>query len=118
MASNSSPTLSERLSIVGDSDFSNETFRLLLEDHFPNLINSEQAYILDVDLAEALHYKNNFYGLLSAMRIEQKYHWIIMRANGMTSSLTFDGDMVKLIHPDLNMVDSLYGTWRTKYRVM
>lgn len=118
MASNSSPTLSEKLMSIGDPDFSDVTFRLLLEDHLPNIKSSDQTTILDVDPSEALHYKNNFYGLLSAMRIEQKYHWIIMRANGIENTLTFNGEMSKLLHPDLNMVDSLYGTWRTKYRVM
>lgn len=118
MASNTSPTLSDKLSSIGDPDFSDESLRLLLEDHLPNLINSENSHVLDVDPAEALHYRNNFYGLLSAMRIEQKYHWIFMRVNGIRSTLTFTGDLVKLIHPDLNMVDSLYSTWRTKYRVL
>lgn len=111
-------TLSEKLMSVGDSDFSNESFRLLLEDHLPNIKQSENAQYLDIDPSEAFHYKNNFYGLLSAMRIEQKYHWIIMRVNGIESSLRFDGNLAKLLHPDLNMIDSLYGTWRTKYRVM
>jgi hypothetical protein len=118
MASNSSLTLSEKLSSIGDVDYSDVTFRLLLEDHLPNIKLSDQATVLDVDPSESMHYKNNFYGLLSAMRIEQKYHWIIMRANGIENTLTFDGIMSKLLHPDLNMVDSLYSTWRTKYRVM
>lgn len=118
MSTTRGPTLSDNLAKLADSDFAEDSFRALLEDHLPNIKQSTNSRFLDVDPAEAYHYKNNFYGLLYAMRIEPKYHWIVMRSNDIKSSLLFDGILPKILHPDLNMIDSLYGTWRTRYRSM
>lgn len=110
------PRLVETLLNSVDTDYSNGKFRLVLEDHLPLIVRSDKTHYLDVSPDEAQHYVNNFYGLLTAMRIEYKYHWIIMRCNGYTNPHDFDGVMGKLLYPDVSMIDSLYGTWRTTYR--
>lgn len=110
------PSLYTQLLSNHDFSFSHPDFINILEDHLPLIISSSNTIVMDVDQLSALHFKNNFYGLLTEIKINQKYHWVIMRCNNIASTLAFNGEMTQLIHPDLNYVDNLYNTWRTTYR--
>lgn len=110
------PSLSSKILTNFDFSYSNPIFTNILEDHLPLIIKSQHSLVMDVDMLTALHYKNNFYGLLTEMKLDYKYHWIIMRCNNILNPLSFTGEMTKLLHPDLNYVDNLFNTWRTTYR--
>lgn len=67
---------------AGPDIFYQPGFRKMVEDHLNWLRNHESADVITLNNKDALRYHGDFFGLLSYLEIQSKFHWILMRLNG------------------------------------
>ncbi len=59
-------------------------------------------------------YEGDYFGLLTYLNIEKKYHYIILRFNGYTSSSDFKGEDTYVLIPDINEIENIKNIFLTK----
>ncbi len=83
----------------------------LLESHMTYMKAHRSTKVLNVGLDQAAIYKGDFYGLLNSLHVDKKYHYPIMRANGLFSSSEYDGlmsEIIKLGEEVINDITTIY----------
>ena len=94
----------------GSSIYFGKRFRQMLEDHLQFILtsgNNQVKMIGETELATLHRYLGDFYGFLSALNIEDRYHWSILRVNGFRSRFDLTEDLTHLIIPDNAFLDKL-----------
>lgn len=110
-------SLSETMPNGGIPNFYDTDFRNVLEDHIPMLISSAGARYYPLDPSEAYYHRGDFYALMKEVAaLPEQYHWIVMRCNGLTNPLEYDGKVLQLLLPDLSEVDRIWDMFRTSRR--
>ena len=77
---------------------------LLYLDHNKN--NYQQNTVM-VDEFTASKYAGNFYGLLSTLKYDSKFHFYIMYVNDLNNPTEYDGLKRELEIPNLNLIEIL-----------
>lgn len=91
-------------------------FRQLIEDHLPELKDSDQSEYIDVSAASAWRHQGDLYALLTEYDIPRQHHWIIMRVNDMDSPLEYQGEH-RILIPSQNMVRRLFRIHRASNKL-
>lgn len=84
-------------------------FQNMLENHTLLLLRSSGVQTIGVENGLALQYDSDFFGLLTALLVPSKYHWIVMRCNGMYSPTDYKLSMTSVILPNFDEIDELQG---------
>lgn len=92
--------------------FSTTGFRNIIENHLQWLIASDSTTMKEVDAHHLVKYRGDFYGMLLAMDLPVDIHWIILRMNGLTSTLDFNGGMSAILVPSLRDLNVLLGRYK------
>ncbi len=83
-------------------------FREVLEKHLQLLQFTSRT--IDLPAQTCIVYARDFYGAAKSLSIPDSIQWITMRANGISSSMHWEGKAGMLIVPDLSQVDKLLTT--------
>ena len=88
-----------------------DKFRKMVEDHLVYIRTTERLtstrVITSDDHQKLLRYRGDWFGFLQAINIPPKYHWAILRVNGIRDPLSLDTDLVALLLPDYSFIDKL-----------
>lgn len=88
-------------------------FILIIETHLTLLRNATGAKLLPVTEQQGYKYEGDFYGLLDDLKIEKKYHLVVLRVNDLLSSADYKGDMSHVILPSISQVELLKSIFQT-----
>lgn len=89
-------------------------FIALVEASIPYYRKDPETSIVPIDLQQAAKYRFDFYGLCSSIGIDQEYHYVTMRLNGLTSSQDFNGLKDAILTPPYSKIDNLVEIALTK----
>lgn len=79
----------------------------VLESHLTYIRNHSSTKVIDVGLDQAAIYKGDFYGLLNSLSVNKKYHYPIMRVNGLLCSADYDGKTSEILRPAEDTINSI-----------
>lgn len=85
-----------------------------LESHLSYLKKMDTAVTNSITPRQSYKYEGDFYGLLSDMRIDKSYHYIILRMNNYTSPTDYKGEVKDIVIPDLAEVDLIKNIYMTR----
>jgi hypothetical protein len=103
-------SLIDNIDNPGPAIYYTDTFRQMIEDHLSvlkTMATTQTRIITDDDWATLYKYEGDFYGLLTAMMYDRRYHWTIMRMNGYRSRFEATTQISQLLIPDWAYVDKL-----------
>lgn len=102
----------------GPSVYYTPGWHRLMETHMRWL--REQVTLRVVEVQDQLVYKfeGDLFGLLRVLGIDDQYHWLTMRLNGMNSPLEFDKRFSQLKLPSPDVVDRIMSIYRTAQKKM
>jgi len=92
-----------------------DTYVQLIDDHIgilKNMIQETKPITGNKDYS----YVGDFYGMLTALGIDKKYHYGIMKVNGIESSDDFNTDVTAIDIPSLSYMDSLLEVAKSKLK--
>ena len=90
---------------------SNEDYYVLIESHLEFLRNHPRNRILEVTPHEADVYMGDLSGLLKEKMIPVSSHYAIVRMNGFSSSMTYDGVATHFIIPDDSVISRIVNSY-------
>lgn len=93
--------------------FFEEDFIQVLESHQEYLKRTGNWYYETVDQRYMGTYIGDFYAILQTLQLSPKYHRIIMRLNGFTNPIQYDGQLLKIFIPDTVVIDNIYSVYRS-----
>ena len=108
--------LTKRIDVSTPDLYYNESFKTLVEQHLTDLKNYKGNTYLTITPMDLDVWEGNLYGYLASQRVPVFQHWIIMRMNGMDSTLDFRGNFDKLILPDIENINRLRELHNTVHR--
>ena len=80
-----------------------------LQDSHVSFLKAHPATrVTQVEPLQADKYTGDFFGLLDYLRVGKKYHFVVMRVNGLYSSGDFDGEMQSVLIPPLDEVNKIF----------
>ena len=94
----------------GPEIYYSKTYRKMVEDHLTTLKSMTTILVRPItqdDWADLYKYVGDFYGFLTALGYDRKYHWTILRMNGFRSRFDLSTDLTQLILPDWSYIDKL-----------
>lgn len=99
--------LNESLKGTENRIFYDSSFRNVLEDFIPYMLNqpSTQTRMITADLA--YRYEYDFYGLLAHMGLDYHLHWIIMRMSGFTAPNQPTRELTVIYVPSIQLLEQL-----------
>lgn len=86
----------------------------MLNSHVGFLKNHATTERRSVTPLQAAIFRGDFYGLLHSVGIDKKYHYLIMRVNGLDASNQFDGLNTELLLPSLGLIESIIVLYNSK----
>jgi hypothetical protein len=104
------PSLLSTVDPSGPAIYYSEKFRQMVEDHLLILraLPGNTTYqIANDDMAKLNRYTGDFYGFLTALNLDRRYHWTILRMNGFRSRFDLDLTLTHLLLPDYAYLDKL-----------
>lgn len=94
----------------GPASYFSASYRVAVEDFIPTLLAASSTQPTVVDPATTNRFTNDFYGLLTFLRIPLKYHFAIMRLNGMVSPEDYLPQLTDILMPDTKELDRIAQT--------
>lgn len=93
------------------------------EPGFITLIESHLDYLKQFHLTEPLtlseylkqKYVGNLYALLVELRVDSRYHYVVMRLNDYENPSDFLGDRDTLLQPDYNEIELMRNIYMTNF---
>lgn len=107
-------TLDQQLQ-AQESTMLNEDFLVLIESHVPFFRSHAETKYIDIEPVIGQHFKGDFYGLLNSLAVDKKYHYLVLRMNGLLASSDYTGEDLQIMMPAYNRVDRIYANYNTKY---
>lgn len=101
----------------GGEQYNNEAFRHVLEDHVVFLAKSPGASNVVIQKHIAYKYQFDLSGFLLHHNVPIKYHWIIMRCNGLTSLQDGIDRLDSLILPNFDQVEKIRQAYYTTNKI-
>jgi hypothetical protein len=97
----------------GADVFYTPEWQLMIETHLPLLLARSDNTVLSFTPAQAYKYEGDLMGLLTELNINQCYHWLLMRMNGMRTWTDFDGVSTVLTVPNFAYISRLTEVHKT-----
>lgn len=111
-------SLSSRIDVSAPAVYYDDRFKMMIEQHLTALIAHKGNTYLKVTPLDMEVWQGNLYGYLYSEQVPVFQHWLIMRMNGMDSTLDFDGDFTNLILPDIEQINRLRDLFNTVHRIV
>lgn len=96
-------------------------FRRMLETHLRYLRLHPETSLTTLSPHDVYKYEGDFNGLCRKIGIPRRYHWAVMRINGIDTETNVDGSLTVLAIPPLRLLDTLaqrfQTTWKKKVAV-
>lgn len=108
-------SLMNQLPDQGPDMFYTDHWRQLVESHLWLLTQPSNYLYIDLEPQLAENRQGDFYSILFNLNIAKRYHYVILRANGMTSPLQFNGDVNRIIVPNDTVMEDLFRQHRVNY---
>ena len=108
-------TINNLMQEDGSDEYYDEHFRNCIEDHLPYLRKEGNYTVVTFDNGVAYKYENDFTGLLLYLKIPKSLHWIVLRLNGFTSPIEYDGTVNFVKIPVDSVLEGLRTTWVATY---
>lgn len=109
--------LTDKIDVSTPEVYYDPRFRLLIEQHLNALINYRGNVYLTLTPMDTDIWQGNLDGYLFSQKVPIHQHWIIMRMNGMDSTLDFDDTLTTLILPDMEQINRLRELFNTVHRI-
>lgn len=109
--------LSSTIDVSTADTFYDARFKLLLEQHLEMLKKSKGGNFMTVTPHDNEVWQGNLFGYLQSKNVPVYQHWIIMRMNGMDSTLDFHGDYAQLLLPDAESISRLRELFNTVHKI-
>lgn len=82
-------------------------FRRLLEGYMPWFRAHDLTENVGIDPHHVYKYEGDLYGLLDALGIDKRYHWVVMRLNSIYRAGEVDQELRWLLIPDRSTIEKL-----------
>ncbi len=99
---------------TGDDSYYEEAFLNIIDSHLTYLKSLSTTSIVTLDNQLTYKHEGDLTGLLDEMNYHKRFHYSIMRINGMRSTNELKFDRTTLIIPDFTEIDLLNSIYRTK----
>lgn len=96
-----------------DSVYHEPGFKLMLESHLTYL-RQTNVRVETVSEHQSYKYEGDFYGLIEAVNVIKKFHYITLRVNGYEHSGDYDGVRKLILIPDYKLIEQLKAVYQTK----
>lgn len=97
-----------------DTQVLEPAYYVLLESHVHALREHPDGEVTMVTLQQAAKYRGDFSGLLDSLGIDKKYHYLVTRVNGWTSSIDYDGLTPTVLVPPLSVVAQIIAQYQSR----
>lgn len=97
----------------GEAVYFDEGWQTVVETHLPILRLDTNTQALPIDPHDAYMFRGDFFSLMQVYKIPAKYHYIALRANNLTSPMDYREDMINLIMPGDQIIESLRKIYQT-----
>ncbi len=91
----------------------NPKFCRIIEGYLPYIRNNADNKILPIDPHDLYKYEGDFYGLLDAMDVSRKLHWITLRVNNLTNPTEFGDSLQVIIVPSTQLISNILQKFTT-----
>ena len=98
----------------GDDSYYDDAFLVIIDSHLTYLSNLTTTKLISLDAQLVYKHEGDLTGLLNEMNYPKKYHYPIMKINGMRSTNDLRMDKTSLVIPDLSEIDLMNSIYRTK----
>lgn len=99
--------LDEYLKGTDNTVFYDQSFRNVLEDFIPYILNQKSTQKRLVDPSLAYRFEFDFYGLLAHYSIDYHLHWLIMRLAGLTAPNQATRHLSVIHLPSIQLLEAL-----------
>lgn len=106
-------TLRSKMKAPGPSVYYTPQWHRLLETHMRWLRESIPLRPIQIQDQLAYKYEGDLFGLLQEIGIDDVYHWVVMRVNGLNSPLEYSSDRTVLLIPPSDQIDRLMAIFKT-----
>lgn len=96
-----------------EDTYFNPGFLVLLESHLTYLRTSATLQSTAVSGLQKSKFEGDFYGLLTDLGIDYRFHYIVLRVNGYDSSADYRGESDAIVVPALSDIDMLKNIFLT-----
>lgn len=100
--------LDDLINKQSDTLYFTPTFKRLIEEHLPYLINTESTQVITIKDYETTKFKGDFYGILITYNVPAIAHYATMRVNGMKTSSDYAGLATIFTIPSTSILNRLY----------
>lgn len=97
----------------GHNYYYSDEIKLLLETHVEYFRREGNFAYFNVTPIIAYRYEGDFYGLLTALNVPQKYHWIVMRVNNLNSPFANKSNKLTYMQPLFDQVELVINMYRS-----
>lgn len=100
-------SVNAKMASEGDAVYYSAGWKLTVETHLNYIKEVSANNVVGIIPADAYKYEADLFGLLQKLRVETRYHWVVMRLNDMTSPNQFRVDRTFLLLPDYQVLERL-----------
>lgn len=93
--------------------YNDPNFIIAIESHLTFFRSSPSLRVKAVSVHQNSKYEGDFYGLLDDLSVDKKYHYTVMRVNGLVSSADYPGDKESIFIPNFSEIDQLKNVFQT-----
>ncbi len=92
--------------------FFDEKFQFVIDSHLTYLRTHPDTKTVIIDPNTAIIYKSDFYGLLTNLNIESRYHRAILLVNEFSGPREFDETTLTILVPRKDVIDKLIAPFK------
>jgi hypothetical protein len=101
----------------GPTDYYDQGFRNVLEDHFPLLRASNETEVHTVEPDRAYRFEFDLFGLFNSYSIPAHLHWPIMRMNKMSNPNEVTRDFSSFLLPNATKLEQIRQAYTSSRRI-
>ena len=103
----------DTLSPVIEDAYYSEGFLKVVEDHLTYFRTYDGVVVNQLTNVQCVKYQGDLFGLLLDLKIDKRYHHVVMRVNDLYSPADFTGDINQIVIPNLAQVDMTKNIYQT-----
>lgn len=108
-------TILNKMNAPGHSNFYQEDWRNLIDQHLDYLKASTNTIVIDVEPIAAHKYAGDLPGFLVATQVPMHFYYVVLKLNDMTDGTQFGKHVQQLLIPSEKDLDKLMNTYITTY---
>ena len=103
------------LSYLRDTEnLSSEEELHLTDNHVSWLRSHKDTKTIHVEGLDADRFTGDFYGLLVETSVDRRYHYTVLKVNGLLSSSDYDGKQQALVLPSMAAMDRVFTLYNSR----